>query len=147
MLQANDATGPTSAKPHATSALTTMDGAAPQAVPPSSAGLASTGPASGGRDAMIDALVALVGAGNVISPGPDQEPYVVDWRGRYRGQAIAVVRPGNTQEVSAVVRLCAAHGVAVVPRAATPACAAQPPRCSPAPPWWCGSTACAASWT
>ena len=66
--------------------------------------------------AMVDALVAIIGAANVIPPGPDQESYVVDWRGRYHGKALAVLRPASTEEVSAVVRLCAEHGVAVVPQ-------------------------------
>lgn len=62
------------------------------------------------------ALAACVGARNVIGPGPEQEPFVVDWRGRYHGQALAVVKPATTDEVAAVVRLCAAHGVAIVPQ-------------------------------
>ena len=41
-------------------------------------------------------------------------PYEVDWRKRYRGRALAVVRPGSTAEVAAVVRACAAHGAAIV---------------------------------
>ncbi|WP_291993846.1 FAD-binding oxidoreductase [Candidatus Accumulibacter sp. ACC003] len=60
-------------------------------------------------------------------------PHLEDWRGRYRGAAIAVVRPANTAEVSAVVRACAEAGVAMVPQggntslcgAATPAADGQ----------------------
>src|SRR4051794_34426698 len=61
-------------------------------------------------------LMALVGRPNVILPEDDQEPYVVDWRGRYRGRADAVVKPASTAEVAAVVSLCAEHGVTVVPQ-------------------------------
>lgn len=44
----------------------------------------------------------------------DTAPYLVDWRSRYRGAAACVVRPAATEEVSALVRLCAQHGVPMV---------------------------------
>ncbi|TGE01689.1 FAD-binding oxidoreductase [Methylobacterium nonmethylotrophicum] len=65
---------------------------------------------------LTDRLVALLGRSNVLLPGDDQEPYTVDWRGRYRGEALAVVRPGSTPEVAKVVRLSAEAGVAIVPQ-------------------------------
>ena len=40
-------------------------------------------------------LAAIVGDRHVIASGPDQEPYVTDWRGRYHGRAVAVVKPGR----------------------------------------------------
>ena len=46
----------------------------------------------------------------------DLSAYEVDWRKRYHGRALAVVRPGTTAEVAAVVRACAAHGAAIVPQ-------------------------------
>jgi FAD/FMN-containing dehydrogenase len=65
---------------------------------------------------LLRELAAIVGAKHVIGPDGDLEPYVVDWRGRYRGTALAVVKPGNTAEVSAVVKACAARRVAIVPQ-------------------------------
>ena len=65
----------------------------------------------------LDALRAIVGAGNVLTAsdgGSDLSAYEVDWRKRYRGQALAVIRPGSTAEVSGVVRLCNEHGLAIV---------------------------------
>ena len=64
---------------------------------------------------LIDRLVAALGREAVLL-GPDAEPYAVDWRRRYFGRAFAVVRPANTDQVSAAVRLCAEAGVAVVPQ-------------------------------
>ena len=44
------------------------------------------------RDSLLDELAALVGDRHVIGSDGDQEPYVVDWRGRYHGRARAVVK-------------------------------------------------------
>jgi FAD/FMN-containing dehydrogenase len=65
---------------------------------------------------LVEELARIVGPQHVIGPEDDQEPYVVDWRGRYRGRAAAVVKPGSTAEVAALVRHCAAQGIAVVPQ-------------------------------
>jgi FAD/FMN-containing dehydrogenase len=42
--------------------------------------------------------------------------YSTDWTRRWAGYASAVVRPGSTDEVAAVVRACAAAGVPIVPQ-------------------------------
>jgi FAD/FMN-containing dehydrogenase len=64
---------------------------------------------------LLTALRAIVGEAHLLR-GPGLEAYEVDWRKRYRGRALAVVRPGGTEEVAAVVRACAAAGVAIVPQ-------------------------------
>lgn len=46
--------------------------------------------------------------------GVDLEPWEQDWRKRFRGKALAVVRPGSTAEVADVVRACAKAGTAIV---------------------------------
>src|SRR3954463_8772601 len=67
--------------------------------------------------AFLATLAGIVGdPRHVIGPGGDFEPYVVDWRGRYHGKALAVVKPGSTQEVSSIVKACAAAGIAIVPQ-------------------------------
>jgi FAD/FMN-containing dehydrogenase len=43
-------------------------------------------------------------------------PALIDWRKRFTGKARALVLPGSAEQVAAVVRLCAAEGVAVVPQ-------------------------------
>jgi FAD/FMN-containing dehydrogenase len=64
--------------------------------------------------ALIDDLQAVVGAANVLT-GADMARHARDWMGKYQGAPLAVVRPGSTEEVSAIVKVAAAHGVAVVP--------------------------------
>ena len=60
-------------------------------------------------------LRSAVGAANVLTEG-DLTAWELDWRKRWRGRALAVVRPGSTAEVAAVVRACAATGTAIVPQ-------------------------------
>ncbi len=64
---------------------------------------------------LLSALQQLLGDQHVLTDA-DAAPYLTDWRGRFTGQAVAVVRPANTEEVAAVVRLCAEHGAPVVPQ-------------------------------
>ena len=65
--------------------------------------------------ALIDALRNEVGGAHVLTDG-DLSAFELDWRKRYRGKALAVVRPGSTAEVAAVVRTCALHGAPLVPQ-------------------------------
>ncbi len=69
--------------------------------------------------ALLDTLRGAVGAAHVLThddPGADLSAWENDWRKRARGRALAVVRPGSTAEVAAVVRACAAAGVSIVPQ-------------------------------
>nr|WP_126444223.1 FAD-binding oxidoreductase [Sulfuricystis multivorans] len=65
---------------------------------------------------LIDTLRAILGSAHVLTEAADIAPYCTDWRGRYSGQPLCVVRPANSEEVAAVVRACAAANVAVVPQ-------------------------------
>lgn len=64
---------------------------------------------------LLDTLRATVGAAHVLTDG-DLSAWQDDWRKRWHGRALAVVRPGSTDEVAAVVRACAAQGVPIVPQ-------------------------------
>lgn len=46
----------------------------------------------------------------------DLEPWLTDWRGRYTGKALGLASPASTQEVAALVKLCAEHEVPIVPQ-------------------------------
>ncbi|ACB33785.1 FAD linked oxidase domain protein [Leptothrix cholodnii SP-6] len=63
--------------------------------------------------ALLAALRQCLGAEQVLCDG-DLSAYEIDRRRRYHGRALAVLRPGSTDEVAQVLRLAAAHGVAVV---------------------------------
>jgi len=64
---------------------------------------------------LLDKLRAAIGAAYVLTDG-DLSAWELDWRRRWRGKALAVVRPGSTDEVAAVVRACAAARVSIVPQ-------------------------------
>lgn len=64
----------------------------------------------------VEKLHAIVGDKGLIVDDQGKHPYVTDWRENFVGNALAVVRPANTEEVAAVVRLCAAEKVSVVPQ-------------------------------
>ena len=68
---------------------------------------------------LLARLRAAVGAAHVLThedPGADLSAWEQDWRKRAHGRALAVVRPGSTAEVAAVVRACAEAGVCLVPQ-------------------------------
>ncbi|MBN8494435.1 MAG: FAD-binding oxidoreductase [Burkholderiales bacterium] len=65
--------------------------------------------------ALLQALRACVGPSQVLTEG-DLSAWELDWRKRFRGRALAVVRPADTAQVAAVLQACAAHGASVVPQ-------------------------------
>jgi FAD/FMN-containing dehydrogenase len=70
---------------------------------------------SAGDAALLRQLRAAVGDPHVLTDG-DLSPWEIDWRKRWHGRALAVVRPSGTEQVAAVVRACAARGTSIVPQ-------------------------------
>jgi FAD/FMN-containing dehydrogenase len=64
----------------------------------------------------IGKLRAIVGDKGLVLDDQGKHPYLTDWRENYLGAALAVVRPATTEEVAAIVKLCAADKVAIVPQ-------------------------------
>ena len=65
--------------------------------------------------ALLDQLRAIVGDTHVLADG-DLSTWEQDWRRRERGKALTVVRPASTQQVAALVQVCAAAGTSIVPQ-------------------------------
>jgi FAD/FMN-containing dehydrogenase len=61
-------------------------------------------------------LAQIVGTANVLTAECDTAPFATDWRRRYFGRALAVAKPGSSNEVAAIVRLCAETSTAIVPQ-------------------------------
>jgi len=64
---------------------------------------------------LISSWSVIVGNDAVLA-GDAAAPYCTDWRGRYSGNALAVVFPSKAQQVSEVMKLCAANQVFIVPQ-------------------------------
>jgi FAD/FMN-containing dehydrogenase len=65
---------------------------------------------------LIDQLSSVLGQKYILTTDEDKARYLTDWRKRYTGKALAVLLPGNSSEVSSIVKLCAENQVAIVPQ-------------------------------
>ena len=65
---------------------------------------------------LLEKIAAVVGPHGLVTDGATLEPFLIDWRQRYVGRALAMVKPASTNEVAEVVKLCAAQGTAMVPQ-------------------------------
>ena len=65
---------------------------------------------------LLENIRRIVGTAGLISSAEETAPYATDWRKRYRGSAMAVVKPASTAEVAAVLRACNESRTGVVPQ-------------------------------
>lgn len=65
---------------------------------------------------VLDKIREVVGPKGFLDSPEAMEPHLVEWRGLFRGNAAAVVKPASTDEVAAVVRLCAEAKLPIVPQ-------------------------------
>lgn len=64
----------------------------------------------------LDQCRAAIGGAHVLTGSADMAGFLTDWRRRFTGRALAVVRPATTEEVAAIVRLCNQFRVPIVPQ-------------------------------
>ena len=74
--------------------------------------LNSTEPGSG----FLERCRAIAGPAHVLTSDADMAPFLTDWRGRFTGRALAVLRPADPTQVAQLVQACAAHRVPLVPQ-------------------------------
>ncbi|WP_404381731.1 FAD-binding oxidoreductase [Caenispirillum salinarum] len=65
---------------------------------------------------LLDRITEVVGTKGILTAENDMAPFMAEERGLFVGKALAVVKPGSTEEVAEVVRLCADAGVGIVPQ-------------------------------
>ncbi len=65
---------------------------------------------------LISALARIVSPAHVVADSEMMAGELLEPRGLFKGRALALVRPGSTAEVAAVVAACAAAGVSLVPQ-------------------------------
>ena len=69
---------------------------------------------------LIRALTSGLGEGSVLTQAEDIGGHLVEARGLYRGEALAVVRPRDRDEVAFAVQECARAGVSIAGKSKRP---------------------------
>jgi FAD/FMN-containing dehydrogenase len=64
----------------------------------------------------LDELARIVGEKHALRDESAMAPYLTEWRDRYRGKAALVLRPGSTEEVSAILKCANDALTAIVPQ-------------------------------
>lgn len=78
--------------------------------------------------ALLDSLNNELNAEQILLTEQAKAPYLQEWRGKFHGQTLAVVKPNNVEEVAAIVRHCARLRVGIVPQGGnTGACGGAAP--------------------
>ena len=52
----------------------------------------------------------------ILTLDEEKAQYLTDWRKRFTGKALAVLLPSTSDEVAAIIKLCAQHNIALVPQ-------------------------------
>ncbi|RPF70642.1 FAD-binding oxidoreductase [Aurantiacibacter spongiae] len=66
--------------------------------------------------AFLDEARAILGERGLTTDADLLDPWLTDWRGRFTGRALALASPAATEQVADLVKLCARHGVPIVPQ-------------------------------
>jgi FAD/FMN-containing dehydrogenase len=77
---------------------------------------AITPPRPAASDVFLAEAAQLLGPRGLTTDPERMDTWLTDWRGRYTGRALALASPGSTAEMAALVKLCATHGVPIVPQ-------------------------------
>ncbi len=64
---------------------------------------------------LLTPIANIVGPKGMISEDA-QDPFLTEWRQRWKGKASMIVAPASTQEVANIVRHCAHHKIAITPQ-------------------------------
>ncbi|RKQ95147.1 FAD-binding oxidoreductase [Maricaulis maris] len=79
--------------------------------------------------ALLAQLKQVLGPKGWSQDAHELAPHVADWRGRYQGSTPILLKPANTEEVAACVRLCHEAGVSITPQGGnTSLCGAATPQ-------------------
>jgi len=82
-------------------------------------------------ETLLEQIRSFVGPAGMLTAADDFPPYANDWRKRYSGRPLAVVKPASTAELAQVVRACAQARTAIVPQGGnTGLCGAATPDAS-----------------
>ncbi|MCR4267210.1 FAD-binding oxidoreductase [Nitratireductor sp. ZSWI3] len=64
---------------------------------------------------ILQRLGTILGEKGLIADPAEMAPFVTDFRGRWKGEAVAVALPASTQQAAETIRLAAAHDLPIYP--------------------------------
>lgn len=64
--------------------------------------------------AFLERCREILGRNYVYDSDLDKSPYLTDWSKRFSGDALAVLKPGDVDQVAAIASHCHANGIAIV---------------------------------
>jgi FAD/FMN-containing dehydrogenase len=65
---------------------------------------------------VLSEFESAIGKQYVLAKDEEKGPYLTDWGKRYKGKALAVLKPGNTAEVASLVKICNTYRISIVPQ-------------------------------
>ncbi|HMT02994.1 MAG TPA: FAD-binding oxidoreductase [Burkholderiales bacterium] len=65
---------------------------------------------------IINEFIAVLDEKSVISDNFLKEPYETDWRNRYKNNALAVLLPENTFQISLIIKICEKYKIGIIPQ-------------------------------
>jgi FAD/FMN-containing dehydrogenase len=68
------------------------------------------------NDDVLEQFADTIGREHIITDASDMAPFLVEWRDRYQGAARAILKPGSTEEVAALLRTAHKHRTPIVPQ-------------------------------
>ncbi|HLX53206.1 MAG TPA: FAD-binding oxidoreductase [Aquella sp.] len=68
------------------------------------------------KNDLLAKLLAIVGEDYIITDPKQQQTYLTDWRGRYVGQAVAIVKPQTKDQIVELVKLCQIDNINIIPQ-------------------------------
>lgn len=65
---------------------------------------------------VLSEFESAIGKQYVLDKDEDKGPYLTDWGKRFKGKALAVLKPGNSAEVASLVKICNTYRISIVPQ-------------------------------
>ena len=65
---------------------------------------------------IIKKIKSIIGNKNILLDEAEKNKYLLEWRGRYHGKALAIIKPNSTSEISRIMRLFHEENIKVIPQ-------------------------------
>lgn len=65
---------------------------------------------------VLSEIYEIIGQNYLITNPPLKKSYLSDWRGRYTGNALAIVKPQTVSQIARLVKFCQIHQISIIPQ-------------------------------